>query len=88
MLSRLADHYSAIELLGKGYQQRDSQLPHIGLIRAFKALFPDLRFQDLLRCTGILLKGSAVQCAGTTIAGWNAARSATVCDPGLEGRAG
>jgi TolB-like protein/Tfp pilus assembly protein PilF len=49
----LGDHERAIEWLENGYRQRDSQLPHVGLLRAFKPLHPDPRFQDLLRRLGI-----------------------------------
>jgi tetratricopeptide (TPR) repeat protein len=49
----LGDLDRAIEWLEHGYQQRDSQLPHVGLLRAFDPLHPDSRFQDLLRRLGI-----------------------------------
>jgi TolB-like protein len=50
----LADHERAIEWLEKGYEQRDSYLPHLRMMRAFRPLDPDPRFQDLLRRLGLL----------------------------------
>jgi hypothetical protein len=49
----LGDYERVVEWLENGYQQRDSQLPHVGLMRAFKPLRPDRRFQDLLRRQGL-----------------------------------
>lgn len=50
----LGDHERTLEWLEHGYQQRDSQLPHLRLMRAFDPLHPDPRFQDLLRRQGLL----------------------------------
>jgi len=49
----LGDHERVIEWLECGYRQRDSWLPHVGLMRAFRPLNPDSRFQDLLRRLGL-----------------------------------
>ncbi len=49
----LGDLDRTIEWLEIGYQQRDSQLPHVGALRAFRPLHPDPRFRDLLRRLGI-----------------------------------
>ena len=49
----LGNHARALEWLETGWRQRDSQLPHMGLFRAFKPLHADPRFQDLLRRLGI-----------------------------------
>jgi serine/threonine-protein kinase len=53
-LMGLGDHDRVIEWLEKGYEQRDSWLPHVGGFRAFRPLHPDARFQDLLHRLGIL----------------------------------
>jgi hypothetical protein len=50
----LGDHERTLEWLEHGYQQRDSQLPHLRMMRAFEPLHPDPRFQDLLRRQGLL----------------------------------
>jgi hypothetical protein len=50
----LGDHERALEWLEKGYEQRDSFLPHLRMRRAFKPLNPDPRFQDLMRRQGLL----------------------------------
>lgn len=50
----LGDHERALEWLEKGYEQRDSFLPHVRLVHAFRPLEPDPRFQDLLRRLGLL----------------------------------
>ena len=50
----LGDYDRAIEWLENGCRQRDSMLPHVGLVRAFKPLHPDPRFQDLLRRLNLL----------------------------------
>jgi len=50
----LGDHERVLEWLEIGYQQRDSQLPHVRLMRAFRVLDPDPRFQDLLRRLSLL----------------------------------
>jgi tetratricopeptide (TPR) repeat protein len=50
----LGDHERVIEWLENGYEQRDSQLPHVRLMRAFRPLHSDPRFQDLLRRLGLL----------------------------------
>jgi serine/threonine-protein kinase len=50
----LGENEHAIEWLEKGYEQRDSYLPHLRMMRAFKPLHPDPRFQDLLRRLGLL----------------------------------
>jgi hypothetical protein len=47
------DHERAIECQETGCRQRDSWLPHLGLIRGFKPPYPDPRFQDLLRHLGL-----------------------------------
>jgi TolB-like protein/Tfp pilus assembly protein PilF len=49
----LGDHERAIEWLGKGYEQRDSYLPHLRVNRAFRPLDSDPRFEDLLRRQGL-----------------------------------
>jgi serine/threonine protein kinase/tetratricopeptide (TPR) repeat protein len=50
----LGDYERTLEWLEVGYQQRDSHLPHLRLMQAFRPLLPDLRFQDLLRRLGLL----------------------------------
>ncbi|HSP56649.1 MAG TPA: protein kinase, partial [Dehalococcoidia bacterium] len=50
----LGDHERVVEWLEKGYEQRDSYLPHLRVTRAFKTLDPDPRYQDLLRRLGLL----------------------------------
>jgi serine/threonine protein kinase/tetratricopeptide (TPR) repeat protein len=50
----LGDFERTLEWLEAGYQQRDSHLPHLRLMQAFRPLLPDLRFQDLLRRLGLL----------------------------------
>ena len=50
----LGDHEHAIEWLEKGYEQRDSYLPHLRVVRAFRPLDPDPRYKDLLRRLGLL----------------------------------
>ncbi|MGE5715294.1 MAG: protein kinase domain-containing protein, partial [Acidobacteriota bacterium] len=50
----LGDHERALEWLEKGYEQRDSYLPHLRMMRAFRPLDSDPRFQDLLRRLGLL----------------------------------
>jgi serine/threonine-protein kinase len=49
----LGDHERVLEWLEIGYQQRDSQLPHVRLMRAFRPLDPDPLFRDLLRRLGL-----------------------------------
>jgi len=49
----LGDHERAIEWLETGYEQRDSHLPHVRLMRAFEPLLPDPRYRDLLRRLGL-----------------------------------
>ncbi len=49
----LRDHERSLEWLEDGYRQRDSQLPHLGLMRAWAPLHPDPRFQDLLHRVGL-----------------------------------
>ena len=49
----LRDYESALEWLEIGYQQRDSQMPHLRLMRSFDPLHPDPRFQDLLSRQGL-----------------------------------
>jgi serine/threonine-protein kinase len=49
----LDDYERVIEWLENGYRQRDSQLPHVRLMRAFRPLRSDPRFQDLLRRLGL-----------------------------------
>jgi tetratricopeptide (TPR) repeat protein len=49
----LGDYERALEWAEIGYQQRDAGLPHAGVLRAFKPLYPDPRFQDLLRRLGL-----------------------------------
>jgi len=44
----LGDYERVVEWLENGYRQRDSQLPHVRLMRAFQPLLPDPRFQNLL----------------------------------------
>jgi TolB-like protein/Flp pilus assembly protein TadD len=51
--SGLRDHDRVVEWLERGYQQRDSWLPHLGLMRAFKPLCGDSRFDDLLHRLGL-----------------------------------
>ena len=50
----LGDHERALEWMEKGYEQRDSYLPHLRVNRAFRPLDPDPRFQDLQRRLGLL----------------------------------
>ena len=50
----VGDLERALEWLEKGYEQRDSYLPHLRLVRAFRPLDPDPRYQDLLRRLGLL----------------------------------
>jgi len=50
----LGDHERALEWLEKGFEQRDSYLPHLRVNRAFRPLDPDPRFQDLQRRLGLL----------------------------------
>jgi hypothetical protein len=50
----LGDYERTLEWLEIGYQRRDSHLPHLRLMQAFRPLRPDLRFQDLLRRLGLL----------------------------------
>jgi len=49
----LRDYERTLEWLEIGYEQRDSQMPHLRLMRAFDPLHPDPRFQDLLRHQGL-----------------------------------
>ena len=49
----LGDYERVVEWLENGYQQRDSHLPHVGLMRAFGPVHPDPRFQDLLGRLGL-----------------------------------
>lgn len=49
----LRDYERAVKWAEIGYQQRDSGLPHVGVLRAFKPLYPDPRFQDLMRRLGL-----------------------------------
>ncbi|HSL71753.1 MAG TPA: tetratricopeptide repeat protein, partial [Longimicrobiales bacterium] len=49
----LGEYERAIEWLEIAYLQRDSHLPHVGAMRAFKPLHSDPRFQDLLRRLGL-----------------------------------
>ena len=49
----IGDYERTLEWLEVGYGQRDSQLPHLRLMQAFKPLLPDPRFQDLLRRLGL-----------------------------------
>jgi len=49
----LGDHERAIEWLETGYAERDSYLPNLRLVRAFRPLDPDPRFQDLLGRLGL-----------------------------------
>ncbi len=49
----LRDYERTLEWLENGYQQRDSQLPHLRVIRTYEPLHPDPRFQDLLRRQGL-----------------------------------
>lgn len=49
----LGDYERALEWAEIGYQQRDSVLPHVRVLRAFKPLHPDPRFQDLMRRVGL-----------------------------------
>jgi serine/threonine-protein kinase len=50
----LGDLERALQWLERGYEQRDSLLPFLSVIRAFRPLDPDPRFQDLLRRQGLL----------------------------------
>jgi eukaryotic-like serine/threonine-protein kinase len=50
----LGDYERTLEWLEIGYEQRDSHLPHLRLMHAFRPLLPDTRFQDLLRRQGLL----------------------------------
>ena len=50
----LSDYERTLKWLEVGYQQRDSHLPHVRLMQAFRPLQPDLRFQDLLGRLGLL----------------------------------
>jgi len=50
----LGDHERVLEWLEKGYEQRDSGLSQLPVRRAFKPLYPDPRFQHLLRRLGLL----------------------------------
>jgi serine/threonine-protein kinase len=52
----LGDHERAITWLETGYEQRDSLLPHIAALRAFKPLHPDPRFLDVLQRLGVAPK--------------------------------
>jgi eukaryotic-like serine/threonine-protein kinase len=45
----------AMEWVEQGVEQRDSQLPHMGVFRAFRTLDRYTRFQDVLRRIGIPL---------------------------------
>ncbi|HQT95546.1 MAG TPA: protein kinase [Thermoanaerobaculaceae bacterium] len=49
----LGDYERTLEWFETGYQQRDSQLPHLRAFRTFEPLHPDPRFQDLLRRLGL-----------------------------------
>jgi tetratricopeptide (TPR) repeat protein len=49
----LRDYERTLEWLENGYQQRDSQMPHLRLMRAFEPLHPEPRFQGLLRRLGL-----------------------------------
>jgi tetratricopeptide (TPR) repeat protein len=49
----LGDYERTLEWLEVGYEQRDSQLPHVPLFHAFWPLRPDPRFRDLLRRLGL-----------------------------------
>ncbi|MGE5715684.1 MAG: tetratricopeptide repeat protein, partial [Acidobacteriota bacterium] len=55
----LGDLERALEWLERGYEQRDSLLPYLRVIRAFRPLDPDPRFQDLLRRLGLPPSGPA-----------------------------
>jgi len=50
----LGDYARVLEWLEIGYEQRDSQMPHLRLMRAFDPLHSDPRFQDLLRRQGLV----------------------------------
>jgi TolB-like protein len=43
----------ALDWLEIGYEQRDSHLPHLRLMHAFRPLLPEPRYQDLLRRLGL-----------------------------------
>jgi eukaryotic-like serine/threonine-protein kinase len=47
------DHERALEWLEKGYEERDSGLPHVGIFRAFDLLAAEPRFRDLCRRLGL-----------------------------------
>jgi serine/threonine protein kinase len=49
----LHDHDRVVEWLERGYRQRDTWLPHVGMLRAFEPLRPDPRLQDLFRRLGL-----------------------------------
>lgn len=49
----VGDYERTLEWLEKGYQQRDSQLPHVHVIHMFQPLHADPRFQDVLRRQGL-----------------------------------
>ncbi len=49
----LGDLERVLEWLEKGYEQHDSYLPYVRVFRGFKPLYPDPRFQDLLRRLGL-----------------------------------
>jgi serine/threonine-protein kinase len=49
----LGDYERTLEWLEIGYEQRDSHLPHLRLMHAFRPLLPEPRFRDLLRRLGL-----------------------------------
>jgi serine/threonine protein kinase/tetratricopeptide (TPR) repeat protein len=49
----LRDYERTLAWLEIGFEQRDSQLPHLRLMRAFEPLHADARFQELLRQQGL-----------------------------------
>jgi len=49
----LGDCERALDWLEIGYEQRDSHLPHLRLMHAFRPLLPEPRYQDLLRRLGL-----------------------------------
>ncbi|MGE5359971.1 MAG: protein kinase domain-containing protein [Bacteroidales bacterium] len=51
----LGDRDRTMEWLETGYAQRDSWLPHLALMQAFRALHRDARFEDLVQRLGLPL---------------------------------
>jgi len=49
----LRDYDRTLEWLEIGYEQRDSQMPHLRLMRAFEPLRLDPRFRDILHRQGL-----------------------------------